>query len=87
MTSPTKTKNKSKPKTEKLPTGVYRNNGSLWVRYTDENGGQRRESAHTDNIDVAEAFVFRRRNDVKALRHPVAAVILGGSSPYVCCGG
>ena len=77
MTSPTRSKKKSKTKTEKLPSGVYRNNGSLWIRFTDENGKQQRESAHTDNIAVAEAFVISKRNNVKAHRHPVAAVILG----------
>lgn len=79
MASPplSKKKSKTKTKSEKLPSGVYRNNGSLWIRYTDENRKQKRESAHTDNVDVAHAFLIRKRNEVLANKHPVAAVILG----------
>ncbi|WP_026842377.1 tyrosine-type recombinase/integrase [Citrifermentans bremense] len=69
--SPTlKTPKKTKKKTgvDKLPAGVWRNNGKLWIAYTDHVGRRIRESADTDNVAVAEILVTRKRAEAKALR-------------------
>src|SRR5436305_1431727 len=54
----------------KLPKGVYQRNKAspqLWVTYLDENGKQIKESAHTTDSEIAEAFRNKRLNQVSEL--------------------
>jgi integrase len=52
---------------EKLPNGVYRrekDNANLWISYYDENGKRIRESAKTNEPDIAQAFRDKRLREV-----------------------
>ena len=43
----------------KPPKGVYQRNKAspqLWVTYVDEEGKQIKESAHTTDLEIADAF-------------------------------
>lgn len=63
----------------KLPPGIFYPKGTeiLYLRYTNEFGKQVAESSKGNDLDVAKAFLDRRKREVLARSNPVAVAIMG----------
>ena len=63
----------------KLPPGIFYPKGTeiLYIRFTNEFGKQIAESTKGNDLDVAKAFLDRRKREALARKSPVAAAIMG----------